>query len=71
MNSAQADRSLVLFARHAHDEAERRGERAADAVLVAMMAWAHMREARRRLLDHRSINHDHSNRQTAEPERER
>ena len=51
MNSELGDRPLLMFATHAWDEAERRFDRAADAALVAMIAWAHMREARRRLLE--------------------
>jgi len=40
-----------MFATRAWDEAERRFDRAADAALVAMIAWMHMRDARRRLLE--------------------
>ena len=51
MNPEHGHRSLLMFASHAWDEAERRFDRAADATLIAMIAWAHMREAKRRLLD--------------------
>lgn len=37
--------TFVIFARHAYEDAERRADRAADAVLVAMIAWARMRRS--------------------------
>jgi len=55
VNAEQGHRSLLKFATRACDQAERRFERAADAALVAMIAWAHMREAKRRLLEKKPL----------------
>ena len=55
VNSELSERSLLICAARAWDEAERRFDRAADAVLVAMIAWAQMREARRRLLERKPV----------------